>query len=78
MMEERSEMSLIDDNFRLFGMFLLHRPVFVIRDVGLIRQILVDNFDCFGSYAGDASTDKSLQRSPSNVNQLIETNYFLV
>lgn len=34
---------------RLFGMFMMRRPVFVVRDVDLIREMTIKHFNNFAS-----------------------------
>lgn len=38
--------------FRLFGVFVLNRPVFVVKDVELVEKIMNENFDNFLNYPG--------------------------
>ena len=35
--------------YRLYGIFLFSRPMFVIKDPELLKQIFVKNFDCFSN-----------------------------
>lgn len=40
---------------RIFGVFVLHNPVFVIKDVELAKQIMSQHHDTFDSFAGSDS-----------------------
>ncbi|CRK88205.1 CLUMA_CG001986, isoform A [Clunio marinus] len=40
------------DREKLFGIFILHRPIFVIKDVNLAKQIMIQHFHNFSNFAG--------------------------
>jgi hypothetical protein len=39
----------------LFGLFVLHQKVFIVKDVELAKQIMIAEFDSFVNYAGGGS-----------------------
>lgn len=54
--------------FRLFGFFVLHRPIFVIKDDELAKRIMIEHFDCFANFAGSEMTgvaDEIIRKSLS-------------
>lgn len=55
-------------SFRLFGVFVLHRAVFVVKDVELVKQITVEKFDNFPSCGGSDVSDYFCRKSLAYLN----------
>ena len=47
---------------RIFGFFNFLRPVIIVKDIQLINQITIDNFDCF-SNRDHCKVDEILEKS---------------
>lgn len=66
-----AEDKLNENHFRLFGVFVLNRPVFVIKDIELVEKIMKENFDNFVDYPGSkfeaAFRDEIFQNSLSSL-----------